>query len=99
MRSKPIARDDAAAVDTDGSAFAIPTTVAARLVKIYVSARAFIGLGGDDSPPAATEDNTTHQEAATEVVYTLDGHTTLDGSHVYVYAVTGTLTARVSFYG
>ncbi len=95
LRSKPTARDDEAAVPTTGTA--IPLTVSIRQVKIYVSGRAYIGIGLDDSPPTASETNSTHQEASTEIVYVLDGHAAY-GTHVYVYAAAGTIICRISFY-
>ncbi len=62
--------------------------------------RAYVGLGNVLTPiPAASATNSVYQEANTEVVYTLDGVSQTDGSHLYVYAVAGTVDVHVSYFG
>lgn len=105
MRSLPHSRDTDAAITTAGVAYAIPTGDAdpwfpATQVTIYVSALAFIGFGPDDSPPAATTSNTVYQEAATVVAYVLDFPTAVaPPTHIYVYAASSDVDARVSWFG
>lgn len=99
-RSKPIGRDEDTGIDTNGSAFAIPNTgPLVQQFKVYVTAAAYVGVGDSASPPAASASNTVHQEATTEVVYTLDGIRQTDGAYVYVYAKASTIDARVSYFG
>jgi D-alanyl-D-alanine carboxypeptidase len=104
MRSLPHSRDTDAAADTSGVAYAIPTGAdtpffPATQVKVYVSALAFVGFGPDDSPPTAAATNTVYQEGATEVVYTWQHFADAEIDFLYVYAASGTVTVRVSFFG
>lgn len=99
-RAKPLGRNEGTSITTSGSAFALPTTgPLVQQFKIYVTAAAYVGMGDAASPPAASASNSVHQEATTEVVYTLDGVRQTDGAYVYVYAKSGTIDARVSFFG
>lgn len=105
LRAYPIASFEDTSIDTAGEEFAIPASsdapfMAATAVKIYVSALARIGFGPDDSAPTVSDTNSVYQEAETEEVYTLSGMEGDDEiSHIYVYADTGTVEARLSFFG
>lgn len=104
LRSLPISRLTDAAVATTGTAFAIPDGslvpfFPATQAKIYVSAQAFVGFGPTSTPPVAAVTNTVYQEATTEEVYVLTfPHDELI-DHLFVYAATGTIAVRVSFFG
>lgn len=100
--SNAIGRDTNASInDTTGWAVDLrratrkPFTV--KQIKVYVSALAFIGFSRGDSsagtPPSPTSGNTVYQEAGTEEVYSTNAR------YLYIYAATGTITARVSLFG
>lgn len=97
IRTLPIGYATEAAVATTGADFAIPTTgIRAKIVRVNTSAAGFVGFGMDDSPPAASTSNCVYH-ASGEIDYLLDdGHSF---THVYVYSVSSTLVAYVSFLG
>ena len=98
-RSKPIGRDEATGITTDGEAFPIPNgTAVTQQFKVFVTDPAYIGVGVSGTPPAASETNSVHQEADTEVVYTLDGTPALE-QFVYIYSKATTIDGRISFFG
>jgi hypothetical protein len=99
VRAKPLARDEGSSIPTTGTAFPIPTTVAVHQIKVWVDDAAYVGIGTAASPPAASETNSVHQEADTELVLTLDGIWQTDGTYIYVYSKAATTTARISFFG
>lgn len=105
MRSLPHSRDTDSGITTSGVAYAIPTGSAdpwfpATQATIYVSALAFIGFGLDDSPPAAADTNTVYQEGTTVVDYDIGDITArVPPTHIYVYAASGTIDARISWFG
>jgi hypothetical protein len=104
LRSLPHGRDTDTAVDTSGTAVAIPDGSTDPFfpptqVKIYVSALALIGWGPDNTPPTASATNTVYQEATTEVVYDIAFPSDATIDHLYIYAATGTVDYRVSFFG
>lgn len=98
VRTKPIGRDEDAAVPTTGVAFAIPTEVACRVVRITTGADAYVGIGADDEAPAASESNSVHHKSGTTDYY-LDGIPQRDGSYVYVYSQATTIACDISFLG
>jgi hypothetical protein len=99
MRSKPLGRATQAAITTDGHAFTILQSKGpVRQIKVTVSADAFVGLGSAASVPAASTSNSTYHDTG-DLVYTLDGTQQTDGAYLYVWAVTGTTDAYVSYYG
>ena len=100
LRSKPLSRATNASVGTSGAAFDLAASGATQpitptQIKVYVDAAAYVGVGQAASPPTAAATNSVYQEATTEEVYVLDGQI----RYLYVYAQTGTLTARVSMFG
>lgn len=97
QRSRPIGRATNASVGTNGAAFAVPTTAKVYQVKINVGADAYIGIGTSDTVPAASTSNSGYLSSGTETI-TLDAATGID-AYIYVWAVTGTLTAKISYYG
>ncbi len=103
MRTLPIGRETQSP-GTSGVAFAIPQGDAdpffpATQVTIYVSGQAFIGFGPDNTPPAASTSNSTYQEATTVAAYDINFPNTANVTHIYVYAASGTIDARVSWFG
>ncbi len=102
LRSKPLGRGVNAAVDTDGVAFDMRPSVFAgktvHQVQMTSDALAFVAWGSAATPPAPTTVNTTYHEAGSTMVYTLGG-VREDERYFYVYAVTGTVDVRVSFFG
>jgi hypothetical protein len=98
-RTQPLSYKTESAVATTGVAIALPTTVTARQVKLYVTELAYVGFGDDDSPTAiAAGSAVAYQEANTEVVYTFNNPAFV--THLWVYAVSGTITTvRASFFG
>jgi len=105
MRTLPHSRDTDTGITTSGVAYAIPTGSVdpffpATQATIYVSALALIGFGMDDSPPAAADTNTVYQEGTTVVAYMLDFPTAVaPPTHIYVYAASSTIDARISWFG
>ncbi len=107
MQSLPHSRSSGTAIDTNGVAFAIPTGNAApwfpaTQAAIYVSALAYIGWGTSGTVPAAATSNTVYQEGTTVVDYTVGFPSDASDtpiSHIYIYAASGTVDARVSWFG
>ena len=97
-RTKPLSRATDATAPTTGTAFAIPDTANVTQVEILLSADGYIGMGDDASPPTAADTNTTYAFANTLVTLYLDGVRQRDGAFVYVYAASGTLVAKLSYY-
>jgi hypothetical protein len=57
-----------------------------------------VGIGPDNTPPTAADDNCVVQQATTEEVYTLGlSDSTLD--FIYIYAASGTIAYDLSFFG
>lgn len=101
LRGRPIGRGVSASVGTTGEAFDLrPITRTGhhtRQVEVSVDGLAFVGVGPSATPPTPTTTNTSYQEADTTMLYTLDGNRNVE-SYFYVYATTGTITARVSMF-
>ena len=80
--------------DSSTTPFIAPTQV-----KIYVSAKAYVAFGdgatADTSPPARK----VIQQAATEEVYVLTGIVDDLLDHVWIYSLSSTIDADVSFFG
>jgi hypothetical protein len=99
----PMSKSSSASVDTSGVAIAIPDGsltpfFPATAAKIWVSAEAYVGIGPDNTPPTAADDNCVVQQATTEEVYTLGlSDSTLD--FIYIYAASGTIAYDLSFFG
>lgn len=104
MRSLPHSRANPTAIDTTGTAVAIPDGSVAPFfpptqVKIYVTGQAYVGFGKDTSVVAAATTNTVYQEAATEEVYDINFPPTTSMSYLFIYATGANIDARVSFFG
>lgn len=101
LRARPLYRAINASVGTAGAAFELRTTTARPVtthqIVVEVTGRAFVGVGRDSSPPAATTENSDYQPAG-ERLYTFDGNREYE-RYLYVYAETGTVEARVSHFG
>lgn len=95
-RSRSIARTTNAAVPTAGAAFARPR--GASQVKIKVGSDAYVGRGATASPPAATATNSVYLDANEQEIWDLDARGGVD-AYVYVYAVIGTASVKLSWYG
>jgi hypothetical protein len=104
--SRPCGSTALTGVTTAGAngTVAIPTEattpfIAPTQVKIYVSAKAYIAFGdtstADTTPPASK----VIQQAATEEVYTLTGIVDPALDYIWVYSLTSTISADVSFFG
>lgn len=95
-------RDTDAAVDTDGAAYSLLSSVSrpikTKQVTVFVDALAFVGFGTSATPPAPTEANTVYQEANTVIPYVVTGNDASE-TFIYVYAASGTVLVRVSMYG
>lgn len=102
LRSKPLGRAIDAAVDTDGIAVDMRPSVFAgktvHQVQVTSGALAFVAWGPAALPPAPTTTNTAYLEAGATMVYTMGG-VREDELYFYVYAVTGTVEVRLSFFG
>lgn len=96
-RARPLGRATDAAVGTSGSAFQAPAKQVSQ-VKVKVSADAYVGIGSAATPPAASASNSTYLDAGEQEIWSLDMYADRS-AYVYVYAVSGTLTAKVSWYG
>jgi hypothetical protein len=107
MLSRMIDSDALTGVTTQGvnGVAAVPSEAVAATghvqptqVKVYVSAKAYVAWGGsataDATPPAAKA----IQQAATEEVYTFDAADPVY-THLWVYSLSGTLDADVSWFG
>lgn len=95
-RSRAIGRATNAAVGVAGVAFDRP--VGATQVKIKVTADAYAGRGKTATVPAASATNSVYLDANEQEVWDLDPRTGVDG-YVYVYAVTGAASVKISWYG
>jgi hypothetical protein len=97
LRSKPLSRATDAAAPTTGTAFLRPTTIKARICRIFLAAEGWVGFGEVASPiPAAADTNTVYQAAGT-TDYHLDD--TPSPAYFYVYAPSGTIVVKVSWLG
>jgi len=103
--SRPISSSALTGVTTQGvnGVVLIPTGALAPFypatqVKVYVSAKAYVGLGSSDTA-ATTPANVVIQQAATEEVYVLTGIEDGAQDYIWIYSLTSTLDADVSFFG
>ena len=104
MDSRPVSRASGTGITTSGTAVAIPDGsaspwYAATQFKLWVSAEAFVGLGGSSSPAAASTTNSVIQQAGTEEVYTIPGWAEDLQDFVWIYAASGTTDYDLSFFG
>lgn len=104
--SRPCGSTALTGVTTQGAngVVAIPTEattpfIAPTQVKIYVSAKAYIAFGDDDSAETTPPARKVIQQAATEEVYTLTGIVDDGLDYIWVYSLSSTLDADVSFFG
>jgi hypothetical protein len=96
LRTRTISRGTDATTGTDGTAFARPTTVKARICRILLAAEGYVGMGDAASPPTAADTNTVYQGIGTTDYYLDD---TPFPAYVYVYGVSGDIVAKVSWLG
>jgi hypothetical protein len=104
--SRPVGKSALTGVTTQGvnGTVVIPTEadfpyIAPTQVKIYVSAKAYVALGDSSTADTTVPDNAVIQQAQTEEVYTLTGIADVEFDYLWVYSVSSTIDADVSFFG
>jgi hypothetical protein len=104
--SRPISSEALTGITTQGvnGVVLIPTGaafpfIAPTQVKIYVSAKAYIALGDSSTADTTVPDNAVIQQATTEEVYTLTGIADVEFDYIWIYSVSSTIDADVSFFG
>ncbi len=95
-RTMTISRATQTAITTAGFKFALPSTVAAQVVRVKTSAAAYVGFGDATSVPAAAESNSVYHEAGVED-YVMDRGP--QKAYLYVYSQAATTDAFISFLG
>lgn len=105
LLSRPVDSDELTGVTTQGvnGVAAIPSAADAPFiqptqVKVYVSAKAYVAFGNSGTASTTPPARKAIQQAGTEEVYVFDEDDP-EWTHLWIYSLTSTLSADVSWFG